>query len=411
MSSREPKPFVTVVCKVCETRLDEEPAPEARESFCPICHSVVIIPAAGTPAPRGPVFRTDPNLEGYAVLPLDGPEAEERMKKAQDVILVVCPICRARLHAAPRKEAYQIQCHDCREPVRVPSRSEHRAKAKKEAIPDRREAIEPVPVQATEAPDRRYSSWYLQAQSQIRREPDPRPPDSLYFDSTFTFPWERDLVLRWVYLSLGLSVFSLLGSLLLSMYLASTGGGISMAMAFFALPLVWIGIWTLSYAASLAMAIITDTANGNRTIINWAEQNWRDWVITMAYAQYLVAVAALGGLRRRPAPAACGSRFPLALHAGDGCGAAVCDSLGARKRRRTELPVRQRGAQPDPETVRLAGVLPDRGRIHRSRGRRHLGTLPGFAPSCRCCWRPDWSAWILIQSRLMGRLAWAISRE
>jgi hypothetical protein len=293
--SMSDKPVVTVVCKTCDTRLDEEALPEPHETICPVCFSMVIVPAASqAAAPKGPQFKSDPDLEGYAMLPLEGPDAEARARKAQDVILVVCPICRARLHAPPRKEPYHLKCHDCHELVRIPSRAEYRAKQKKEAIPDRRDAVEPVPVGKVEAPGRVYSTWYLNSQTLTRREPDPKPPKSVFFSGTFSFPWEPDLFARWLYMSLGLTVFAVLGALLASMY--QQGGGIpGLAMGFFALPLIWIGIWTLSYAASICMAVITDTANGNQKIVNWAEQNWREWIITMAYVQYLVAVAALAG--------------------------------------------------------------------------------------------------------------------
>ena len=98
--------FVTVVCKVCDTRIDEDASDQARESICPICHSVIIVPAADKNAPKGPIFKTDPNLEGYAILSQDDPESDARARKAQDVILVVCPVCRCRLHSPPKKEAY-----------------------------------------------------------------------------------------------------------------------------------------------------------------------------------------------------------------------------------------------------------------------------------------------------------------
>ena len=289
------KTVVTVVCKTCDTRLDEEALAEPHEMICPICFSMVIVPAAAEGAvKKGPQFKSDPNLEGYAMLPLEGPEAEARAKKAQDVILVVCPICRARLHSQPKKEAYHIKCHDCHELVRVPSRAEHRQKQKREAIPDTFDAIEPVPVGKAETHDRTYSSWYLKSQTLVRREGDAKPPQSVYFSSTFTFPWEHQLLMRWIYLSIGLTGFFALGMVIASLMLGASGYT-GLTMGFFALPLVWVGIWTLSYAASISMAIVTDTANGNQKIANWADQNWREWVITMAYVLYLLAVAGLGG--------------------------------------------------------------------------------------------------------------------
>lgn len=402
--------IVTVVCKVCDTRLDEDASSEPRESFCPVCHSMIIVPAAGQVVKTGPIFKSDPNLEGYAVLPLDGPEAESRAKKAQDVILVVCSVCRARLHSHPKKEAYHIKCHDCHELVRVPSRAEHRAKEKREAIPDKRDAVEPVPVGQAVASERVYSAWYLQAQSQIRREPDPQPPRSLFFSSTLTFPWEREIVPRWVYLSLGTTFFALLAAFLVTLF-GERAGPSGLATGFFALPLVWIGIWTASYTASVCMAIVTDTANGNQRIVNWADQNWRDSVITMAYVQYLTAVAALvgyatsklvelgGGEPRWTAVIVTAVAFPYvvlsALETGGGLNFISANVTLSFFRK----PLSWVGYYliVGVLTIGLATLLWGLLLVSPLLAGGVGGVLV--------------AAWLIIQARLMGRLAWAISQE
>ncbi|HVJ67238.1 MAG TPA: hypothetical protein VM510_04595 [Caulifigura sp.] len=402
--------FVTVVCKVCDTRIDEEASEHARESFCPVCQSLIIVPAASAAVLKAPLFKTDPNLEGYAVLPLDGPEAEARAKKAQDVILVNCPVCRARLHAPPKKESYHIKCHDCHELVRVPSRAEHRARQKREAIPEKREVIEPVPVGRAVESDRFYSSWYLQAHSEIRREPDARPPKNLYFWSTFTFPWEPGIAARWFYLTLGLTFLAM--AAVLTMSLLSGGERIAgFASAFFALPLVWVAIWTVSYAASVGMAIITDTANGNQKIVNWADQNWRDWVITMAYVLYLIAVASLAGYVINKVLQFAGVETSLpgiivsamavpyvilsALETGGGLNfisANVTLSVFSKP-----LPWLGYYILSAAFTASVAGAL--------------WGLLR-FSPLLAAgLGGMILAAWVIIEARLTGRLAWAISRE
>ncbi len=402
--------IVTVVCRVCQTRLDEEAASEPRESICPVCQSLVIVPAASASTKPASVLRTEPDLEGYAVLPLEGAEAEARAKKAQDVILVLCPICRARLHSPPRKEAYHIKCHDCHELVRVPSRAEHRAKQKRDAIPDRLESVEPVPIGRAEVAERTYSSWYLKAHGEIRREPDAQLPEHLFLSGTMTFPWEREIFMKWVFLSLGTTFFSLVSALLVA--LMSEGYAPSgLATGFFALPLIWGGIWTVSYAASVCMAIVTDTANGNQRIVNWAEQNWRDWIITMAYVQYLAAVAALAGyvttqlLRLAGVPSSLpglvvsAAAFPYvvlsALETGGGLNflsANVTLTLAKKP-----LPWLSYYIIAGGLTIGVAASI--WGLLLVS------PLLAGAAGGVLV------AAWLLIQARLLGRLAWAISRE
>ena len=403
--------FVTVVCKVCKTRIDEDASDQARESICPVCHSVVVIPAADQNSPKGPVFKTDPNLQGYAILSPDDPEAEARAKKAQDVILVVCPVCRCRLHSPPKKEAYHIRCHDCHELVRVPSRAEHRAKAKREASPKKGDAVEPVPVGQAVASDRTYSSWYLQAHSEIRREPDAKPPKSLWFSGTFTFPWEPGISGRWVYLSLGMTFLALIGAFALS--LIGAGEQIAgLSTAFFALPLVWVCIWTFSYAASVGMAIVTDTANGNQKIVNWAEQNWRDWVITLAYVQYLTAVAALAGYVATKLAEFAGLGTPLipglivaamalpyvilsALETGGGLNFISANvTLSLFRKPLTWLAYFiLSGLCTAAVAMTLWGLL-----------RVSFWVAGGVGGAML-------AAWLIVEARLTGRLAWAISRE
>jgi hypothetical protein len=59
-----------------------------------------------------------------------------------------------------------------------------------------------------------------------------------------------------------------------------------------ALPAIWIGLWTASYGAAVWLVVAIDTANGNREIVHWGEQNWREWIPQMVYLEYLLGLAA-----------------------------------------------------------------------------------------------------------------------
>lgn len=97
--------------------------------------------------------------------------------------------------------------------------------------------------------------------------------------------------MRWGYLSFGLSVLmALAGALMMMMGELSDISGLG--LAFVALPAIWILLWTASYAAAVWLVVAIDTANGSHEIVNWGEQNWREWIPQMVYLEYLLGVAA-----------------------------------------------------------------------------------------------------------------------
>ncbi|MBX3443952.1 MAG: hypothetical protein KF774_16205 [Planctomyces sp.] len=288
MSDSSPVRYVTVVCRVCQSRLDERQDERPRRVKCPVCQTSVAVPAASETPPSPPVRL--PDVEGYALADSATRAGAERLRKAADVVLVVCPICRARIHATPEKDAGQMSCPDCLEPVRIPSRTEARAAAAQSQPRRKAEVVEAVPLRPTSARrPREYSQWFLQAQSSIRRDPDPEPPKRLYLSDTFSIPWQREVRSRWLGLTLGLTALCVIGLLTLHLF-EQASGAMGMALAFFALPMIWVAIWTLSYAAAVWLTILIDTANGCRTIISWGDQNWREWVLQLTYVQYLLAI-------------------------------------------------------------------------------------------------------------------------
>jgi hypothetical protein len=66
-------------------------------------------------------------------------------------------------------------------------------------------------------------------------------------------------------------------------------------LAFFALPQIWLTIWTLSFAAACGLRVLEDTAAGNNLVREWPEPNWRDWAAQLIYVGYLAIVAACLG--------------------------------------------------------------------------------------------------------------------
>jgi len=84
----------------------------------------------------------------------------------------------------------------------------------------------------------------------------------------------------------------------LALFGVGTGGGVGsiavVAMGFLVLPIFWSSIWTFSYAATLILAVVEETAAGNDEI-NWPDEDWRQRVWKFLYVGYLLVLAALAG--------------------------------------------------------------------------------------------------------------------
>jgi hypothetical protein len=116
------------------------------------------------------------------------------------------------------------------------------------------------------------------ARAAIRREKSDPPPRFVFFTGVFDFPWTDGVMSRWIFLTIGLMALS--GVYAGIMHILQNGAGfLFLAIAFFALPGFWIFVWTYSYATSIWITILEDTAGGNDRIHNWLQQNWREWMI------------------------------------------------------------------------------------------------------------------------------------
>lgn len=143
---------------------------------------------------------------------------------------------------------------------------------------------EPLPVGLQQpAP----AAGYLDQLGQVRQTKRDPPPKLLYFSGVFNFPWYPKVWPRWVFLVLGGTAASLIPLAALT-FLESSSGYAGVGLAFFALPQIWITLWTGSYAAACGMQVFEDTAAGNDKVTAWPEPNWREWVWLLLYLGYVV---------------------------------------------------------------------------------------------------------------------------
>ena len=290
--------FITVACPVCGTRLDERVEEQPQVSVCPDCHTNVPIPAAADisdpPAPK-PM----PDVGTYAIAhqtSADRPvSADTARRRRRSLVLVVCPICAARIDTLAKRAARQEKCPDCHEPVRIPSLAEVAAKRKRQPKKRPPPEVQPLPVTPPKPRSGSVPTFFAEARAAIRQEEVSPPPKYPFFSRVYTVPWHGEVFSRWLFLTFGLTVMGLVIGFLLSMGAETAGSQFGMVIAFFVLPLIWISCWTLSYAAACSRAILEDTAAGSDRITSWHEQNWREWVLVLTYVSFLAALALILG--------------------------------------------------------------------------------------------------------------------
>jgi len=76
------------------------------------------------------------------------------------------------------------------------------------------------------------------------------------------------------WIAAGFMVLAIQGRLIMACLDAGLVG--KLGLAFVALSMLWVVIWTCSYASACFLAIVQDTANGGDEV-GWPEGSWRDW--------------------------------------------------------------------------------------------------------------------------------------
>ncbi|MCH8828101.1 MAG: hypothetical protein IID45_00835 [Planctomycetes bacterium] len=274
----------TVVCPVCQTRLYAEAADQETEIVCHDCLAMVWVPAREPVTTPSSKKNDDADLRTYQIA--TETEADERRRPVSsesEFVKITCPSCQAQLHPDLKEKARHVTCPDCLEIIDVPSRRDARTKrqSRKKKRPKQDVGTDAVPTVAEPAKnvDQQHPSPFdgEDMRTSIRVQPPLSIPRWTFFTGVFNYPWRTDARLRWIYLTIG---FIALGELA-AVILWTWDAGYTMAIAFFGLPIIWISIWTFSYAASCWSAILEDTAAGNDEVHNWPEVDYRDWIAKM----------------------------------------------------------------------------------------------------------------------------------
>lgn len=269
MEGDDPR-FVRVVCPKCRAVLHPRVERAGRHVRCPDCYSAVLVPRP--PAPEATPKRRDPGE--YNVREALAPARSE--SSDADFFPTLCPKCQARLHPRRKHVGRRARCPDCDTvfvvpPPPAPEKAPVLPKPGKYAMGELANRVEP-------------EFRYLTVDREAEHEPEPAAPPARgwCFRGVFDFPWWPGAWARWTILSLlMLPALGLTGFILL---LAHGGlNQVTTVVPYLMLPLMWLWVWALSYAAGCFVAIVQDTGSGNDEVAGWPEGDWRERIGTMLY--------------------------------------------------------------------------------------------------------------------------------
>ncbi len=303
--SEHPAPeSLTLACPVCHERFVVIPEDQPQVTACTFCATVVGVPSLEQARERKALFQTLPlpTVEEYDLAPaaLMAPSKPVRRLSRIDaepveeidvasLIALECPTCheliRARVEATPGR----APCPYCGAMTSVPARQTVAGwEVKKIEPPPPAEVGEyaaGAPLPTPEFP----AGGLFDKLAEIRRRC-AAPPRWTFFSAVFTFPWRNDVLSRWSCATLGFTALAI-NALVVKWIAASFSGiGSGVALAFFLMPIIWIGFFTLSYAAACGICVLEATAAGLDKIEAWPEPHWKEWMGQMLHLGWIGAI-------------------------------------------------------------------------------------------------------------------------
>lgn len=232
-----------------------------------------------------------------------------------DFLAVRCEHCEARLRVRAKLAGKLAKCPNCDSPIVIPVRpliefqlptedddgeqfdesGGYRLAEPLQHEPDHG-VPEPLPAELqAPAPEK----GYLEQVERVRQNVVEAPPQFLFFSGIFDFPWYPEVWLRWGYLVLGGCLASMIPVLALAL-LEGSSNYVGVGAAFFAMPQIWITLWSGSFMAACGIQIFEDTAAGSDHITAWPDPNWREWMWPLMYMGYvaLMVLAVAYGISR-----------------------------------------------------------------------------------------------------------------
>ncbi len=299
--------LIAVECHVCQTLMYGRLEHVGKRLKCPDCGGLTVVP----PPPKPKARRIPKAMEGeqYELWDADHQPLPSELKAAQPVYIAVeCRECQTLMYATVDQVGRKMKCPDCGTLHVVPAPPE--PKRAKPLVLDDAYAIDPAADPGERPPvilpptrkmecEERAEAEYAQAREKSLRTGKPmevdargRPimPRAPLVTGVVGFLFSTGVVARWAALSGSLM---LIGGLAQMLSLMSSGPFGAIAAVCFLVAAVIIGlIWT-SAAASFAIAIITQSSEGNKRIEYWP--GLVDWFATLLYVLVALPVSVFPG--------------------------------------------------------------------------------------------------------------------
>jgi DNA-directed RNA polymerase subunit RPC12/RpoP len=277
--------YVSVDCRVCQTRLTGTLAQVGKELKCPDCGARTILPAPPKPKPK----QIPAAMEGeqYELWGVDEqPLPSDLIKSQPKYVAVGCRLCQSLMQATLDQIGKTIVCPDCGTKNVVPPPPKQKPKksvlSSDAETPKLDPASDPgerpvfVPPRRKMAHEERQEAEYQRALEKSRRTGKPmeidfrgRPvlPRWPLVTGIIPFLFSQGVPGRWFALSSGLIASVLL--VVTSVEDAMQGaGGAFIGMCFLALGSILTMICAAATASAL-LAIVTESSEGNREIQYW----------------------------------------------------------------------------------------------------------------------------------------------
>ena len=264
-------------CISCSAPLKSPTRNVGTRQHCPKCKASLIVPS-----PEEPIQIEDEEYELWEGT--DQPDASDKWAYGP-FITFQCHICSTLLHADVHQANQPLACPDCGHLNRVPStQTQQTHKPHRTPPPPRDDSLGLEPPAATATLSPLLTTRSVESAATLFPETRPERLQWPFVSGVFTFPFGNRVLPS----ILG---FSAVG----------TGAAWGLAVlatthpAFAMFGSVLVITFYLACLSAFLMAICTDTATGNRTLVSWPEGGPVDWLFRLAYVGMSCLIAGLPG--------------------------------------------------------------------------------------------------------------------
>lgn len=305
---------LTFSCSLCQTRITAAIANVGQTVKCPDCGRRNLIPAPPKQAPkRAPAAMAGDQFELWGVD--EAPTSAQIVARTPTLHPVECRLCQTLMYATERQIGTKLKCPDCGSLTLAKART---AKKPRESVlvPDGEEyqldelsappvALAPAPLSPREQQIREEGqipaviAAMAAEKNRVSEPPKQRPkrPKNPLVTGVLPMIFTQEVIARWLALSLLLGVTGqLLSESLLS---PMQGMAEAIKIVFAALGMAAAGIW-MAMAGPLFVAIVGESADGNDELYqapSFLAFDWFGELFTAAMAMGVAALAATGAWR------------------------------------------------------------------------------------------------------------------